>query len=160
AESGAAGYSAINADSEYNDPSHPAYRRYHIGLSWGLIQFTQRSGSLGRVLQAIRRREATLADLPAEHRFDALFGPGADELLRVTTDSDPERRVAAVGGARLWEPVWVERFRAAGRVPHVMWSQNEIALTDYFDPNIRSAEWLGFDTARSLAMLVDRCIHM
>ena len=161
AESGADGYSAINPDNEYNDPNHPAYRKYHIGLSWGLIQFTQRSGSLGRVLSKIKEREDRIgASLPAEQRFAQLFGPHADELLRVTNAATEEGRVAAVGGANLWEPVWTARFRAAGRVPHVQYAQNEVALTDYFDPNLRVASWLGLDTPRALAMLVDRCIHM
>jgi hypothetical protein len=33
-------------------------------------------------------------------------------------------------------------------------------VTDYVDPNLRFAHWLGFDNARALAMLWDRCIHM
>jgi hypothetical protein len=159
AESGADGYSAINPDNEYNDPKHPAYHKYHIGLSWGLIQFTQRSGALGRVLSAVVRREEKM-QLPADQTFKQLFGANSDELLRVTNASDEESRVAPVGGANLWEPAWTARFRAAGNVPHVQWSQNEIAITDYFDPALKVAYWLGFDTPRALAMLVDRCIHM
>jgi len=161
AESGADGYTAINPDNEYNDPHHPAYHRYHIGLSWGFIQFTQRSGSLGRVLAAIRRREDQLgAALPAEHHLAALFGPQWSELLRVTSASTDDARVEPVGGKPLWDPEWTARFRAAGRVPHVTYAQNEIAVTDYVDPNLRFAHWLGFDHARALAMLFDRCIHM
>ena len=161
AESGADGYSAINPDNEYNDPRHPAYHRYHIGLSWGFVQFTQRSGSLGRVLQAVQRREEALgAALPAEQRMAGLFGPHWRALLEVTTARDPEARVAPVGGKPLWDPEWTARFRAAGRVPHVTYAQNEVAVTDYVDPLLRFAHWLGFDHARALAMLWDRCIHM
>jgi hypothetical protein len=159
-ESGRAGYSAINPDNEYNDPGHPAYRSYHIGLSWGLIQFTQRSGSLGRVLRAAKRREEALTDLPAEHRFAALFGPDWEELLRITNASEADARVAPVGGATLWEPAWTARFRAAGAVPYITYAQNEVAITQYVDPVLPVAGWLGFNTPRSLAMLVDRCIHM
>lgn len=161
AESGAAGYTAINPDNEYNNPNHPAYHKYHIGLSWGFIQFTQRSGALGRVLAAIKRREDTLgAAIPAQHKFAALFGPDWSELLRITAAGTEEGRVAPVGGKVLWDPDWTKRFAAAGKVDHVTWSQNEIAVTDYVDPNLRFAHWLGFDTARALAMLFDRCIHM
>ncbi|MFL5540754.1 MAG: hypothetical protein ACJ8J0_17310, partial [Longimicrobiaceae bacterium] len=161
AESGADAYTAINPDNEYNDPRHPAYHRYHIGLSWGFIQFTQRSGALGRVLQAVQRREDALgAALPAEQRMAALFGPNARALVDVTTARDDEARVAEVGGKPLWEPEWTARFRAAGRVPHVTYAQNEVAVTDYVDPFLRFAHWLGFDHARALAMLWDRCIHM
>jgi hypothetical protein len=159
-ESGRDGYAAVNADREFSDPKHPAYQKYHIGLSWGLIQFTQRSGMLGRVLQAAKRREDAIADLPAEHRFASLFGPAWEELLRVTNAADPDQRVAPVAGAALWEPVWTARFRAAGAVPHVTYAQNEVAITEFVDPMLQVARWLGFDTPRSLAMLVDRCIHM
>lgn len=161
AESGGDTYSAINPDNEYNDTRHPAYHRYHIGLSWGFIQFTQRSGALGRVLQAVRRREEALgAALPAAQRMEALFGPQWRTLLEVTNARDEEARVADVGGKPLWDPQWTARFRAAGQVPHVTYAQNEVAVTDYVDPHLRFAHWLGFDDARALAMLWDRCIHM
>lgn len=161
AESGADAYTAINPDNEYNDPGHPAYHKYHIGLSWGFIQFTQRSGALGRVLQAVQRREDALGEaLPAEQRMAALFGPDVRALLDVTTARDEEARVADVGGKPLWAPEWTARFRAAGRVPHVTYAQNEVAVTDFVDPFLRFAHWLGFDHARALAMLWDRCIHM
>jgi hypothetical protein len=88
------------------------------------------------------------------------IGGNSAELLRVTNEGDEERRVGPVGGANLWEPTWTARFRAAGNVPHVQWSQNEIAITEYFDPVLKVAYWLGLDTPRALAMLVDRCIHM
>ena len=161
AESGADGYAAINADTEYNDPRHPAYHKYHIGLSWGFIQFTQRSGELGKVLRAIKAREdAPGSAIPEPQRFAALFGPSWQELLRVTTAGDEESRVQAVGGANLWEPAWTARFRAAGAVPHVRAAQNEIAIHDFLDPAVRLARWLGLNTARGIAMLVDRFIHM
>lgn len=161
AESGRDGYTAINPDNEYNTPSHPAYHRYHIGLSWGFIQFTQRSGSLGRVLRAIKRREDEPgAAIPADQRFATLFGPSWEELLRVTNADGEEERVQPVGGKPLWDPEWTARFRAAGAVPHVTYAQNEIAITNYVDPNLSFAHWLGLDTPRALAMVWDRCIHM
>jgi len=160
AESGDDGYAAVNPDSEYNEPGHPAYQQYHIGLSWGLIQFTQRSGALGRVLEAAKRREELLTELPTEQRFESVFGPASEELIRVTNAGTPEERVGPVAGANLWDPVWTERFRAAGAIPHFTWAQNEVAITDYFDPQLRYAKWLGFDTPKALAMLVDRAVHM
>ena len=47
---------AVNADGEFNDPRHPCYQRTHLGLAWGIVQFTQRGGMLGRVLSACHRR--------------------------------------------------------------------------------------------------------
>jgi hypothetical protein len=152
AESGADRYSAINADGEYNDQHHPAYQRYHIGLSWGIVQFTQRGGALGRVLQACQRRDPD--------RFRAVFGDASDQLLAVTTAPTEEERVQAVGGNFLWEEPWLGRFRAAGQVPAFQAAQNEVAIEGYLDPNLQFADWFGFDTDRSLAMLYDRCVNM
>ena len=161
AESGAAGYQAINADSEFRNPRHPAYQRYHIGLSWGFVQFTQRSGALGRVLQVIKRRESELgSNLLAQHRGRELFGDQWLTLVDVTTARTPDQRLAAVDGHLLWEGPWPDRFRAAGAVPHVTYAQNEVAVQDYFDSLLGVAAALRFDTARALALLVDRSIHM
>lgn len=152
AESGGARYAAINADTEFNDPQHRAFHRFHIGLSWGLVQFTQRSGALGRVLTACQRRDAG--------EFSRIFGSDADELIRVTTAGTEEARVAPVAGTNLWEEPWLGRFRQAGAVGRFQAAQNEVAITDYLDVNLQLAAWLGFDTDRALAMLYDRCIHM
>ena len=152
AESGRDAYSAINADTEYNDPSHRAYHRYHIGLSWGLIQFTQRGGALGRVLAACERRDPAL--------FQRAFGEHAPELLRVTNAATEEARVAPVGGRLLWEPYWTDLFRAAGALGPFQAAQNEVAITDYLDVNLPLAGRLGFVTDRALAMLYDRCVNM
>jgi hypothetical protein len=165
-ESGGAGYAAVNPDTEYNTPTHPAYQRYHIGLSWGFIQFTQRSGSLGKVLRKAKEREeqrASEGTLPDEHRFERVFGPQWESLLETT---DPERtqdadaRVAPVGGVVLWEEPWLSRFRAAGQIEYLQAAQNEIAVLNYFDRMLPLARWLGLRTARGLAMLVDRAVHM
>jgi hypothetical protein len=147
-----AGYAAINADGEYNDSQHPFYQQRHVGLSWGLVQFTQASGALGRVLAACKRRDAAA--------FAQTFGPAADELVDVTTSSTEADRLRPVGGKALWDPEWVERFRQAGAIDAFQAAQNEVAIEDYFDVNLPFARWLGFDTDRALALLYDRCVHM
>ena len=158
AESGRDGYAAINPDNEYNDPHHPAYHRYHIGLSYGFIQFTQRSGLLGQVLQAARRRSGGAT--AAGERFEALFGSDWQQLIDVTGASTAEARVAPVGGRSLWESAWTDRFRRAGQVEYVRAAQNEVAIRECVDPILTVAAWLGFTTPRALSMLVDRVIHM
>jgi hypothetical protein len=152
AESGAELYSAINPDGEYNDPRHPAYQRYHIGLSWGIIQFTQRGGALGSVLQACQERDAD--------RFRAVFGDATDELLSVVTAPTEDARVQPVAGSFLWQEPWLARFREAGAVPAFQAAQNQVAIEGYFDPNVQFASWLGLKTDRALAMLYDRCVNM
>ena len=158
AESGRDGYSAINPDNEYNNPRHPAYHRYHIGLSFGFIQFTQRSGLLGKVLKAARAR--ALPTVVASDRFETLFGSDWQQLIDVTNAPTAEARVAPVGGHALWEPTWTDRFRRAGQVEYVRAAQNEVAIRDCVDPILTIAGWLECTTPRALSMLVDRVIHM
>jgi len=151
-ESGDEGYSCINADGEFNDPTHAAYRRMHFGLHWGLMQANQRSGSLGRILVACERRNPV--------RFREVFGPGRDELIRVTTAPTEEARLQPVQGSPLWQEPWISRFRAAGKVPEFQAAQNEEAIEGYFDTNLPFAAAIGFNSDRALAMLYDRCVNM
>jgi hypothetical protein len=145
-------YSAVNPDGEYDDPSHAFYRRRHVGLSWGIVQATELSGALGRVLAACKRRDAAT--------FTRVFGADGDELLRVTNADTEGDRLDPVGPCFLWEGDWPDRFRNAGRIPAFQAAQNEVAIEGYLDPNLPFARFLGWDTDRALAMLYDRCVHM
>jgi len=157
-------YGAINADGEFSGKlgtHHPAYQRYHVGLSYGLIQFTQDSGKLGELLRAMRERDSAA--------FAQVFGPDADELVRVTTASGPgsshspggrSARVQPVAGADLWQEPWVSRFRAAAQNEKFKAAQREIAARGYLDPMLEFAGWLGLNSERALTMTVDRAIQM
>jgi hypothetical protein len=157
-------YGAINADGEFEGrfgTDHPAYQRYHVGLSYGVIQFTQDSGTLGELLDMMRARDAA--------QFAQIFGPDSDRLVEVTTSGGPassqspvgrSARVQPVGGADLWQEPWVSRFRAAGRVEAFNAAQRELAARAYLDPISRFAGWMGLDTERALTILVDRAIQM
>ena len=150
--SGPQSYSAVNADAEFNDPSHAAYQRVHYGLEWGFVLLSQRSGALGRALEACQRRDAA--------RFSEIFGPASAQLLSTTTAPTPEARLQPVDGAPLWQEPWLSRFRAGGEVPAFRAAQNEVAIEGYLDPNLAFAIAIGFDSDRALAMLFDRCIQM
>lgn len=163
-ESGRDGYSAMNRDGEFRGlfgQDHPAYNRYHIGLSYGIIQFTQDSGNLGRLLTMMQARD------PAY--FTTTFGPDSDNLLRTTTVPGPgsadspggrSARVQPVGGTDLWEEPWTGRFAKAGRHIAFQAAQNELAAQLFLTPVLPFARWLGFTTDRSLAILVDRAVQM
>ncbi|HEX3455576.1 MAG TPA: hypothetical protein VHS03_13190 [Gaiellaceae bacterium] len=163
-ESGTDRYGAINADGEYKGrfgPDHPAYHHHHIGLSYGIIQFTQESGTLGRLLTMMRDRDAAT--------FHQVFGDHADELIQVTTAAGPPSSASADGrsartqpvdGADLWEEPWISRFRQAGQVTAFQAAQNELAATTFIDPMIHFAGDLGLDTDRALTMVVDRAVQM
>ena len=157
-------YGAVNADGEFAGKfgtNHPAYQHYHVGLSYGLIQFTQDSGKLGELLRTMRARDAAA--------FAQVFGPDGDELVRVTTSSGPgsshspggrSARVQPVAGVDLWQEPWVSRFRAAAQNDKFKAAQREIAARGYLDPVLEFAGWLGLNSERALTMVVDRAVQM
>lgn len=165
-ESGATGnpYKAINADTEYSSLTwHAAYKKYHIGLSYGIVQFTQDGGSLGTLLGMMRSRDKSL--------FDTTFGGSkvADELISVTTatgasskDTTTGRsaRVQPVDGKDIWVSPWKERFEAAGDITAFQAAQNELANSEYLDPILDFCRFLDFDTDRAIAMVYDRSVNM
>ncbi|HEY7036580.1 MAG TPA: hypothetical protein VH482_34950 [Thermomicrobiales bacterium] len=163
-ESGSDRFAAVNRDGEFAGRfgvEHPAYGRYHVGLSYGIVQFTQDSGSLGRLLVMMRDRDAAM--------FAHIFGDASDDLIRVTNAAGPgsadapdgrSARVQPVAGADLWEEPWVSRFRAAANHVPFQAAQNELASTLYLDPMLRFAAWFGLDSDRALAMVLDRAIQM
>ena len=157
-------YGAINPDGEFAGrfgTNHPAYQRYHVGLSYGVIQFTQDSGTLGQLLVMMRDRDAAT--------FTRIFGSDADRLIEVTTATGPgssqspdgrSARVQQVAGADLWDEPWVSRFRAAGGVEAFRAAQRELAARAYLDPMLQFAGWMGLDSERALTIAVDRAIQM
>jgi hypothetical protein len=155
------GYAGINADTEFRSRTLPQAGRWHVGLSYGFVQFTQDSGALGRLLQMMRQRDGA--------EFRRIFGADADELVRVTSLPGPgsrnspggrSARVQPVAGHDLWEEPWLSRFRAAGAHPPFQAAQNELAVRMFLDPMLGLAEAFGLDTERGVAMLTDRAIQM
>jgi hypothetical protein len=130
------------------------------GLRFGLIGFRQDRGDLGRLLVAMRERDA--------ERFHAVFGADADELVRVTTQrpahphapGERSPRLAPVGGHELWTEPWMARFRTAGEHPAFQAAQNELAVRRYLDPMIAVASRLGLSTERALALAVERALEV
>jgi hypothetical protein len=164
AESGSDRYAAVNADGEFRGrfgPDHPAYHHHHIGLSYGIVQFTQESGNLGRLLVMMRDRD--------EPTFRKVFGDHADELVTVTTAAGPSAsqspdgrsaRTEPVDGRDLWEEPWLTRFRQAGNVTAFQAAQNELAASTFLDPMVVFCGDFGLDTDRALAITVDRAVQM
>jgi hypothetical protein len=161
-------FKAINADTEFAKlTNHEAYKKYHIGLSYGIVQFTQDGGGLGSLLKMMRNRDKA--------KFDAIFGASSDDLITVTNTAgafskdvyaaNPKgngrsNRVQPVGGADLWVSPWKERFILAGDYPPFQAAQNELAATGYLDPIIEFCNWLGLNTDRGFAMVYDRSVQM
>jgi len=155
------GYAGITPDSEFENQHLPQYHRWHVGLSYGFIQFTQDSGMLGHLLQMMQQRD------PA--KFAEVFGPDAPALIATTTARGQSSaqapggrgpRVQPVSGHDIWTEPWLSRFRAAGAHPAFQAAQNELAVRAFVDPVLGYAGHLGLSTERALAMVVDRAIQL
>ena len=98
------------------------------GLSFGIIQWAQKPGSLGVLLAEMQRTN------PA--RFATTFGPDWPALLQTTAAGS----LAPVGGQVLWREPWVSRFQAAGRDPVFVAVQNRLAKNgEHFQGAIEAA---------------------
>ncbi len=118
------------------------------GVSYGILQWTQKSGSLGRLLRAM-----AAADPLAFGRF---FGESWARLLDVTGRASLE----AVDGAALWQEPWVSRFEAAGRWPAFQQTQARVAAeSEYMAGAIDIARTLGVATERAMTMYYNRTVH-
>jgi hypothetical protein len=141
----------------------------HVGLSFGFVQFTQESGSLGALLERMRRTDALT--------FRNIFGDSSDELVEVTTRQgsallvdDPSSpagkarrspRVAPLGGNDLWKGPWVERFIAAGKHLPFQAVQRGQAAAQFLSPMIMQAA-IPFDVSsqKGLCVLLDRSVQL
>jgi hypothetical protein len=118
------------------------------GLSYGLIQWTQRSGSLYKLLGSMQATD------PAG--FARTFGPQSAALLDVAQ----RKSLEPVGGARLWEEPWVSRFRAAGQSPTFVAVQWALATRgEHFQGAEAVSRILGVRTERAMTLFFDRSVH-
>ncbi len=144
----------------------------HVGLSFGLIQFTQES-SLGALVKKMADK-----DLDA---FKKTFGENYQELLDTLTKKgdylvqDEEifdncgnsmgtkkvkrkPSVQPVAGHEVWSDYWTPKFKAAGGIDSFKKCQEELAISAYFDPVIKAGK--GMKTSqKSLCLLYDRSVN-
>ncbi len=118
------------------------------GVSYGILQWTQKSGSLGRLL-----REMAAADPIAFGRF---FGASWAKLLEVTARASLE----SVDGAVLWAEPWVSRFTAAGRWPAFQQVQaRDAAESEYMTGAVQVATLLGVNSERAMVLCYNRTVQ-
>lgn len=115
------------------------------GLAFGLLQATQRSGELGRVLDRLRASDAAT--------FAQIFGPSAGELLAVTTADVETERMRSVGGKPLGDDDWRRRFAQAGRHESFVVAQRAYARQRMLEPLLPIARDLGLASPRGMAVL-------
>lgn len=118
------------------------------GLSYGIIQWTQRSGNLGKVLRAMAKAD------PAA--FRRIFGGAWRELLEVTTAAS----LAPVAGVVLWAEPWVSRFKEAGRHEPFRAAQRRLATSgSHWQGAVKVAAHLGIHTERAMCLFYDTAVH-
>jgi len=111
------------------------------GVSFGLIQFNQRSGTLPTLVQRMSQANP--------QRFDEIFGPHAANM----------QSPSYVRSADLNDPDLRARLERAGREPEFQQVQRDLARTGYYDPAARMAERHGLHSERALAMLFDSSVQ-
>lgn len=146
--------------SSFQDDGSPGT---HVGLSFGGIQYAQFPGSLGLLL-----KEAYAVDKDA---FINHF-PHHDELLEVTNAGKGNIRVRSglgpnkradncmpVAGKDLWERYWVDIFKASGTKEFMIEAQENLAMSNYFDPACDICKQYGWTDQVSLAVVFDMCVQ-
>lgn len=120
------------------------------GVSFGILQWTQRGGGLAVLLRALHQRE------PA--RVEAVFGgPASWGRLQAHVDA---KSLAPLDNALLWNPPWLDRFHAAGRDPVLASLQWIIAAeSDYIRAIPAIAGALGVRSERAYALIGNRTVH-
>ena len=122
------------------------------GLSYGLIQWTQKHGNLGLLLQRLHQTDAAA--------FQRIFGPAWQELLAVTTARSASARLGPVEGVVLWQEPWTARFIAAGKhTPFQTAQWTHLFEGTHWQGAVEVAKLLGVHTERSYALFFDRSVH-
>ena len=118
------------------------------GLSFGILQWAQKPGSLGALLVAMQQ-----ADPEA---FARIFGASWQKLLTTTKSGS----LAPVGGEVLWKRPWTTRFKEAGQYEVFRAVQRRMAKQGiYFRSAIDSARILDIATERSMALFFDTAVQ-
>lgn len=173
-------YDAMNLDGEFagkfdkvwierHSRKHPASGTCHIGLSFGIIQFTQDGGSLGKLLRKCAQANP--------ERFKQVFGPTWDQLLSVLTAEGksgfaqlklrgPRVQQIPITTATgvlerkdIWEKPWTDKFKAFGGIPEFQAMQRELAIEEYLVPILPTLKEKGWFSEKAVAAAFDGSVH-
>jgi hypothetical protein len=123
-----------------------------VGLSFGIVQWAQKAGSLGKLLKAMQAKDPST--------FARIFGPASEELIAVTNSTDLNRRMAPVGGVVLWQEPWVSRFKqAATHQPFVDVQWDMASTGGHMQGAEQIARVLNTKTPRAMVLFFDRTNH-
>lgn len=118
------------------------------GLSYGILQWTQRSGALGRLLAKMNTTNAVA--------FTSIFGADAARLLKTTSSADEAVRMSLP----LWAEPWTSRFTALGHIRVFQLAQAEAGATGAsWQATLDIARTFNTWTERALVLFFDRANH-
>ncbi len=130
------GYDSLNRNSD------------GAGLSFGILQWAQKPGSLGTLLAAMQQADPTA--------FARIFGSSWQKLL-ITTKSGS---LVSVAGDVLWKRPWTTRFKEAGRYEVFRAVQRRMAQQGiHFRGAVDAARILGIATERSMTLFFDTAVQ-
>jgi hypothetical protein len=162
----------MNKDGEFRGlfDDHRAEGKIHIGLSFGILQFTQDGGSLGKLLKRCAKANP--------EKFKSIFGPTWDQLLTTLNRSGPSGfETGARRGPRvkkvpvhnpatdredfidIWERPWTDKFEEFAKVPEFQAIQRELAEEDYLEPILPVLRDLDLESERMVAAAFSGSIH-
>jgi peptidoglycan hydrolase-like protein with peptidoglycan-binding domain len=125
------------------------------GLTWGIIGFNLGSGTLQKILLTIQ----------ASHpqRIEQAFGSLAGQLFQILAEPIA-RQIAFADSISLGktkeqlQAPWLTAFQKFGEFPEVQEAQLDLADREFFQPALKTAESLGFETELGRALAFD--IHV
>jgi hypothetical protein len=118
------------------------------GLSFGILQWAQKTGDLSKLLAAMYGMDAGA--------FRRIFGPAWLELLEATRKGE----LGPIDGAVLWREPWTSRFKEAGSHPPFQVAQRRLAQEGaHFQGALKVAEILGVATERAMALFFDTSVQ-
>lgn len=130
------GYTSVNRNTD------------GAGLSFGILQWSQRSGSLGALLEEMHKADPIL--------FQNTFGEHSDTLLAATKFGG----LGNVEGAPLWKDPWVSRFKKAGMLPTFQKVQDYLAIDGiYMQAAVKACNTIEIGTERALALMYDTSVQ-
>ena len=138
---------AVGAEESGNrwDALNPNDRA--AGVSFGLIQFNQRAGSLGMVLQQFRTLD------PAG--FLAIWGGGGDNVVAMLTSALPAQRMIP----DLAHDPLAAKLRATAATESGRTAQLDVAWSLYAAPLVALATQAGMDQTAEFGLVFDRSVN-
>ncbi|MBF86072.1 MAG: hypothetical protein CL489_16585 [Acidobacteria bacterium] len=162
-------YGALNLNTEYRFmKTHRAYQKIMIGLSAGIISFSQDGGALGVLLKRCMKRDPV--------KFAGYMGETYLELVEVTnrpgksglrtnTLRGPRVKPVAVsvGGHMerrdLWQTPWKEKFKKMLRDPAFKQVQREVAIELFLAKVLDDLERNNLKSEKMVAIAFNTAVH-